>query len=146
MCIASGTPGTFVRLAGTNSAGAFTAISPHRVYDSRHSSALGGGTTRTISVANGINASGSVDAANLVPAGAKAIAVNVTVTGTTGAGYLTLYPAGASQPTASAINWGSSGQTIANGIQLAISSARDVSIFCAGGSTQVVLDVNGYYL
>lgn len=147
ICIAGGSPGTWRRIAGTGSAGAFNAINPHRVYNSLHSTKLTSGTTRTVSVANGINASGAVDVANLVPAGATAIAVNITITSTTGSGYLTLFPGGAARPTAGAITWFGSGQTLANGIQLAISSSRTVSIYCGGGgSTQVLLDVNGYYL
>ena len=146
-CVVAGTPGTWRKLAGPASAGAFHAITPHRVYDSRHSSKIPSGGTRTISVANGINAAGSSDADNLVPAGATAIAVNVTITGTSGAGYLTLFPGGATKPTASTINWFASGQTLANGVQLAVSATRTVSIFGGGaGTTHVLLDVSGYYL
>jgi len=147
LCIVAGSPGTWRKLGGPAAAGAFHAITPHRVYDSRHSSVLTGGHIRTVSVANGINSGGSVDAANLVPAGATAIAVNVTITSTVGGGSITVYPTGATQPLASSINWYASGQTLANGIQVAISASRQVNLFCSGThSTNVILDVSGYYL
>jgi hypothetical protein len=79
LCVAAGTPGTWRKVGGLATAGAFHAISPHRVYDSRHSTILHDGDTRTVTISNGINAAGAVDAADLVPVGATAISVNVTV-------------------------------------------------------------------
>lgn len=146
-CVAAGTPGAWRKLAGSATAGAFHAITPHRVYDSRHATKIGSGETRTVSIADGINGAGAVDAADLVPAGATAISVNVTITATTGGGYLTLFPAGVPRPTASTINWYASGQTAANSLQLAVSTGRQISIYGGGtGTTHVLLDVSGYYL
>jgi hypothetical protein len=146
LCVVAGTPGTWRKLAGPATAGAFHAITPHRVYDSRHSSKLHNGDSRTVSVANGINASGAVDATDLVPAGATAISVNVTVAQTQGAGYVTVYPQGAALPVASTTNWFAGGQTLANCVQVKIGAARQVVVHCAGTATHVVLDVGGYYL
>jgi hypothetical protein len=146
LCVEAGTPGTWRKLAGPATAGAFHAITPHRVYDSRHSSKLHNGDSRTITIANGINASGAVDAANLVPAGATAISVNVTVTQTEGGGNVTVYPAGVALPLASTANWFATGQTLANSVQVKISAGRQVIVHCSGTATHVVLDVGGYYL
>lgn len=146
-CVTAGTPGTWRKLAGSATAGAFHAITPHRVYDSRHSTRVPSGGTRTISIADGISGAGTVDAPNLVPAGATAISVNVTLTATMGGGYLTLYPAGVATPTASTINWSATGQSLANAVQLAVSTGRQITIFGGGvGTTHVILDVMGYYL
>lgn len=49
-CVAAGTPGTWREIAGPASAGAFHAIAPQRVYDSRPDRALVPGTDRVISV------------------------------------------------------------------------------------------------
>ena len=147
-CTASGTPGTWMRLTGPGTAGAFTAITPTRVYDSRLSGGrLSNGQTRVVSVANGINVStGAVTTPNLVPAGASAIQYNLTVVDTTGSGYLQVAPGDASGITSSSINWTSTGQIIANGLMVKLDASRQVKAFAMIGSTNFILDVLGYYL
>lgn len=147
-CTAAGTPGTWVRLTGPGTAGAFTAITPTRVYDSRLSGGrLSNGQTRVVSVANGINVgSGAVTAPNLVPAGASAIQYNLTVVDTTGAGYLQVAPGDASAVTSSSINWTATGQIIANGLMVKLDASRQVKAFAMIGSTNFIVDVLGYYL
>src|SRR5690606_33052180 len=52
-----------------------------------------------------------------VPAtGAAAVVGNLTMTGTTAAGYVTVWPAGARRPLASSLNAERAGQTIASGL------------------------------
>ncbi|WP_145791782.1 hypothetical protein [Kitasatospora atroaurantiaca] len=73
------------------------------------------------------------------------MALNVTVTGSHEAGYLTAYPDGQQPPLASNVNFGP-GQTIANSVIVPVGSDGKVSIF--NGSplpTDVVVDVVGYY-
>jgi len=79
-----------------------------------------------------------------VPAGAKAVIGNVTVTGTTGGGYLTLFPLGATQPNASSINYGA-GATVANGVIVGLSGAGHMAIYCYA-STDVIFDASGYVM
>lgn len=149
------TGGTFAlqgaRVAWSNGL-VYTPITPTRVYDSRWSSAGGpvgvlhSGTSRTISVADARNGSG-VTQADLVPVGAKAITMNLTVTGTTGGGFLAVTPGGSPGFTASTINWSASGQTLANGGDARLDSSRHLKVFCGGGgSSQFLVDVTGYYL
>jgi hypothetical protein len=128
-------------------------ITPARVYDSRFSmapnasGAMGPGSNRTISVANGRNpATGAVTLPNVVPASARAIAYTLTTTGTTGAGYLAVNPGGDATVHASTINW-ASGQTLANSGVIGISDARTITLVRGGGgAAQVIVDVIGYYL
>lgn len=147
-CTAAGTPGTWVRLTGPGTAGAFTAITPTRVYDSRLSGGrLSNGQTRVVSVANGINVStGAVTTPNLVPAGASAIQYNLTVVDTTGSGYLQVAPGDAAAITSSSINWTATGQIIANGLMVKLDASRQVKAFAMIGSTNFIVDVLGYYL
>ena len=42
---------------------------------------------------------------NGIPAGAKAVSLNVTVVGGTTSSYLTVWPTGDARPTASSLNW-----------------------------------------
>ena len=79
-----------------------------------------------------------------VPADATAVTVNVTVTGTTAASFLTLWPTGTAKPTASNLNW-VAGQTIANAVTVKVGAGGKVSVFNPSGSTQVILDVVGWY-
>src|SRR5207302_1535255 len=60
----------------------FTLTPPCRVFDSRQSTALQTGVARTIPVAGSCG----------VPADAKAVAVNLTVTGATASGAIEIYP------------------------------------------------------
>ncbi len=79
-----------------------------------------------------------------VPTSATAVVANVTVTDTTAASYLTVWPAGSSRPLASNLNW-SSGQTLANLVTLPLSSGGAIEVYNANGAADVVVDVEGYY-
>lgn len=151
MCVANGSPGTWRKITGTAVAGAFHAVSPSRVYDSRlpapSPGVLAQGANRLVSVADKRDLdTGAVTTANVVPAGATAISVNLTVTGTSGGGYLAVNEGGNNTIAASAINWTAAGLAIANSIIVPINAARQVSVICGQGSTHFILDVSGYYL
>jgi hypothetical protein len=129
----------------------FHPIPPTRVYDSRFdaSGQLGPAEgTRVTNVYNGIDlGTGAVNAPNVVPAGATAIAYNLTIAETQGAGFLAVYPASEATFTASSINWDRTGQLLANAAIVQISTARQVKVSVGGGgSTHYVIDVTGYYL
>ena len=151
MCVAAGTPGTWKKITGPAAAGAFHAVSPARVYDSRLPApapgVLGGGANRLVSVADKRDlVTGAVVTANVVPAGATAISVNLTATTTVGGGFLAVNEGGNTTVAASAINWSASGQTIANGIIVPVDAARQVTVIAGGGSADFILDVSGYFL
>jgi hypothetical protein len=74
-----------------------------------------------------------------------AVVLNVTVTDTTSAGYLTLYPSDAtSQPLASDLNW-TAGLTVPNLVVVKLGADGKVAIFNGAGSTDVIVDVVGWY-
>ena len=146
-CVANGAPGTWRRLASTTTAGAFTAISPARVYDSRQDPGLhpiSTGQTRTVVVANKVGGP-----ANIVPLRSTAIAYNLTVVNTVGGnGYLAVNEGGNVTVSASAINWFASGQTMANGSVVQLDNSRQITVICGGTATSCnfIIDVVGYYL
>jgi hypothetical protein len=72
-----------------------------------------------------------------------AAVLNVTVTNTTQASFLTVWPDGTPRPTASDLNW-VAGQPVPN---LVVVDCGDgaVRIFNATGSVDVVVDVSGWY-
>lgn len=79
-----------------------------------------------------------------VPSDATAVVINVTVTNPTAASYLTVYPAGASRPLASNLNW-SSDETIANLVTVGVGSNYEISLYNANGKVDVIVDLQGYY-
>jgi len=73
-----------------------------------------------------------------------AVVINVTATGPTAVGFLTLFPDQTSRPNASDLNF-KAGQTVPNLVVVAIGANGDVALYNAAGSTDVVLDVVGWY-
>jgi Collagen triple helix repeat (20 copies) len=78
-----------------------------------------------------------------IPATAAAVQLNVAVTNVEAAGYLTLFPQGATRPTASSINY-VAGQTLSNAATIALGEAGGVSVYCKG-ATDLIADVTGYF-
>lgn len=130
----------------------FTPIEPARVYDSRvpayapNDGLMAPNTNRVVSVKDGRDAAGAVVAADLVPEGAVAVSVNVTVASPTGPNFLSVVPGDAVAFTASTINW-PGGFDAANGATVKLDAARQLKVFCGdqAGSTHVIVDVTGYY-
>ena len=121
-------------------AGLYNGLAPSRICDTRGGSAdqctghtMGPGSTMTVQV-TGLAG---------VPANAIAAVLNVTATDTTAAGYLTVYPAG-TRPTTSNLNW-AEGSTVANSVVAQLNSGGAVTLYNSSGSTDVVIDVSGYY-
>jgi hypothetical protein len=131
----------------------FVAIAPARVYDSRlpmaplETGRLNSGSSRTVSVANRRDAgTGVVDLADVVPASATSVSMNVTVDQTAGAGFVAVNPGVDPVVRASTINWSGPGATLANGIITGI-VGRDITLIAGGGgSAHVIVDVTGYFL
>jgi hypothetical protein len=77
--------------------------------------------------------------------GAAAVVINVTaVNATASAPFLTIYPSGSSRPTASTINF-SKGRTTANTTTVPVGSDGKIKIFNSAGTTDVLVDVAGWY-
>jgi uncharacterized protein (DUF1501 family) len=79
-----------------------------------------------------------------VPANARAVALNVAVTGPTEASYLTVWPAGDLRPLAASANF-VAGQTVPNLVLARVGADGKVSIYNNSGSTHVVADVLGAF-
>ncbi len=80
-----------------------------------------------------------------IPSDATAVVVNLTATDTTQqGGFLTVYPTGSIQPTASNLNFGPD-DTVANLVQVGIGNLGKISVYNFNGSTDIILDVEGYF-
>jgi hypothetical protein len=76
--------------------------------------------------------------------GVGSVVLNVTVTGPTSGGFLTVYPAGEARPNASSINF-SAGWLGSNNVTVKLGAGGKVSIYNHLGTTDVVVDVVGFY-
>jgi hypothetical protein len=120
--------------------GQFVSLPVARVVDTRdgtggHTGALPAGSTTSFTVTG----SGGIPAA---PA-AEAIVTTVTAPDAAAAGYFTLFPAGATRPTTSTVNF-AAGHPVSNLAPVALSTTGGLSVF-ASATSDAVLDVAGYY-
>jgi hypothetical protein len=124
--------------------GQYTPLAPFRILDTRNRtggfSTLGPGQSIDVNVA-GVAGSGVPAMTDLRPP--SAVALNVTVTGPTAPGYLTVYPTGVSRPLASNLNF-MPGQTAPNLVQVAVGIGGKVSVYNSNGSSDVIFDVAGW--
>jgi PKD repeat protein len=120
----------------------FTLPAPVRVLDSRP-----GGTGLSGVFSSGVHRTLSIAGANGIPADAVAITGNLTVSGQTKAGFLSVTPDPNDDPTTSNLNF-PLGDTRANGVTVPLNVDGDLSITYGAGSpgtTHVILDVTGYF-
>jgi Tol biopolymer transport system component len=116
----------------------FNPVSPIRVMDTRSGQggiALGPGETRDLVVTG----QGGVPGADV-----GAVALNVTVTEPTSAGYVTVWPTGVSNPLASNLNF-TAGQTVPNAVIVGVGAGGKVSLLNSSGTTQLIVDVSGWF-
>jgi len=146
ICVASGSPGTWVKVAAAAAGrgGMVNLLSaPIRLLDTRLlSGKLPAGAVLVLQV-TGVDVGGIS-----VPKGATGVVGNVTVVQPTGTGDLRLYPGGAPLPATSSINF-ASGQVVANGVTVGLNTGGQISIkvdMPAGTSTHVIFDASGYVM
>ncbi|HTQ81271.1 MAG TPA: hypothetical protein VMM92_14835 [Thermoanaerobaculia bacterium] len=129
-----------VRFNAVPEATSFFTVSPCRLLDTR----TGGNGPALVSAARRIF---TVSGLCGIPATAKAVAVNTTVTGAQSPGYLTLFAGNLLPPAASTINF-SRGQTRTNNaiLPLATDGAGTLAVYNgAAGGVQAIVDVFGYF-
>ena len=119
----------------------FTAVTPVRVLDTRDGTGVVG--SRPGPLGRGAVIELVVVGENGVPADAKAVLLNVTITEATGPGFVTAWPCGKPRPTASFLNF-VRGVDRANLTSVRIGDGGKVCLFVQTG-TQVVADLSGYY-
>ena len=122
--------------APTSSATGFAPLSPARIVDTRSSI----GATR---LAAGSITRIQVTGQGGVPAGAKALLANVTVSSPEGSGFLTMWNCSATQPEVSTLNF-STNETVANAATIPLDASGRLCAF-SNKSTDLLIDVGGYY-
>lgn len=113
----------------------FMAMTPQRVLDTRSGAAVPVGGTVRVPLAGSRG----------IAANATAVALNVTVTESAGAGYVQVLPTGrALVGESSNLNVAGAGETIANQVTVPLGVDGSVSVYVQGGG-HVLVDVFGWY-
>ncbi|MBK8598023.1 MAG: hypothetical protein IPN83_21075 [Holophagales bacterium] len=127
----------------------FVPVTPCRLVDTRAGfgfsgaygpPSIGAGTSRTFD----IPASGCTG----IPSAASAYSLNLTVTNTTGPGFVQAYPSGGSAGSVSSVNYTGVGQTVANAAITPGGRAGEVgriTITVGVSTTDLIIDINGYF-
>jgi hypothetical protein len=124
--------------------GNYNSLTPARLADTRGGATIDGIKPRTTILPGGqvlqvpVRNRGDVGGPD-----AAAVALNVTVVGPQGSGWLTVFPTGDAKPLASNLNYGP-GQTIPNMVVARIGDDGTVSIY-SPTTTHIVVDVAGWF-
>ena len=121
----------------------FITMQPCRVVDTR--SAVGpyggpimtAGSVRTFAIPAGVCGG--------IPATAAAYSLNFSVTQTAASGFLTSWPAGATQPVVATMTWFGASQTLSSAAIVPAGTSGSISVYVAA-TTHVIIDINGYFL
>ena len=125
----------------------YTAIAPCRIADTR----LGGGAVTSgharsfYALGNtGFGAQGGT--ACDIPASATSVTGSIIAVNATSHGYVKVFAYGASLPVASFLNYTSTATLSASGTIPVVSGARNFTVLTAGGTTDLVIQLTGYYV
>ncbi|MFI5285603.1 MAG: putative glycoside hydrolase [Candidatus Dormibacteria bacterium] len=134
--------------------GNYVPLQPFRILDTRATScaqcsggALTAGATRTVQITG---LSGLPSGSDPVPSTATALVLNVTAVSGSASSLLTIYPNGTGRPTASNLNF-AAGNVTANLVTTVLGQSgtsdanREVNVYNAMGTVNVVADVEGYF-
>ena len=114
-------------------------IGPTRVLDTRD----GTGGPAGVLAAGGERPLTLTGAAGIPSVDVGAVFGNATATSTSAASHLTIWPAGATMPTVSNLNW-SAGQTVANHVVLPLGTGGAVTLANHAGTMHAVLDATAW--
>jgi hypothetical protein len=108
---------------------------------------LGAGAARTFYIGGttGFAPQGGLAGGCGVPATATAVSVTLTTVSPSGAGYLRTWKPGTTEPATSFMNYGTAFNVAVSGTVLLDTSGR-TEIRSAGSSTQLVIDITGYFM
>jgi len=123
----------------------YVAIPDYRLLDTRTGTGQGGlqqkdaaYSTLTVTVAG-------ADGGTLPSTGITAVALNLTVTNPTQAGFLTAYPSGSGLPNSSNVNFGK-GETVPDEVIVPVGADGKIKIYNASkGTSDIIADVSGYF-
>jgi hypothetical protein len=127
----------------TYGSASFYTLTPCRVLDTRNATGPLGGPALT---ANSDRTFAVATSSCGIPATARAISINLTVTQPTAAGDIRIYSAGGGLPGTSAVNYGAA-RTRANSQIAPLGTSAGLTVHCdqPSGTMHLIIDVNGYF-
>ncbi len=137
---------------GSTPAGLYNSVTPTRLADSRcagvtssYCSALPAANSKVVTLGAKKTDNVTVTGVGPVPSsGVSAVVLNLTAIGPTAGGYLTAFPAGATQAVVSTVNF-NKGETVPNRVIVKVGTSGQITIYNNSGSTNFAVDVSGYY-
>ncbi len=137
----------------TNNLGnSYFAIQPYRICDTRPvngtivvKNQCDTGTNTTLSPNSSESLNIQVTGMDSIPTNATAAVVNITATNTTQQSFITAWGSG-TEPNTSILNWTQGNQTVANEVTVPLSSSGTFTVQNFAGATDIIVDINGYYL
>lgn len=128
--------------AAARPAGSYVALTPVRLLDTRNSLGAPGPVLAGRSVALSVLGRGGI-----LPSGVASVALEVTVTQPSVAGYVTVYPDGTDLPLTSNIVF-AAGQTVANTVIVPVGANGKVRFYfgAASGSVHLIAEGSGFYV
>ena len=125
--------------AAATGPGTYHPVTPTRILDTRNSGALVPGNGFT-----GVQIEGNTAIPGIPSTGVTSVVLNVTVTSTTGGGFLTAWGDNTPRPKTSNLNWTGKNQTVANMVTVPVPADGAVDFFTNSGAA-VIADIQGYY-
>jgi hypothetical protein len=128
-------------------ASSFVPITPCRLIDTRpapdnvgaRSTPIGAGETYVATV-------WGTNGACTIPSTATGVSLNAVAVHPTAASYLTIFPADATRPLASNLNWVAGQAPTPNAVTAALSADGRLGLYNLAGTVDVLVDIVGYYV
>ena len=124
---------------------AFVPVTPCRLFDTRSGAPVGPRARPLAAQETFVQQVTGTNGNCVVPVGASAIALNVTIANPTSASFLTVWPSDVARPLASSLNWSAGDRPTPNKVDVKLSPDGKVSLLNDGGTVDVLADVVGYY-
>ena len=140
--------GYFVPAGSPMPGATYVPVTPNRLVDSRTAFGLSSGLTASVSKTFTVINRVLGDPTMNIPSDAIAVTGNLTVTGQTAPGSITLSPLASSSPGTSTLNF-PVGDNRGNGLTVELSNSGTLSVVYAaahGATTNIVFDVTGYFV
>jgi hypothetical protein len=125
----------------------FVPVAPCRLFDTRPGEAPLGGKKTPLGAGQEITqqVTGSIGNCVGIPTDAVAVTLNVTIVNPTAQSNLRLWPANASRPTASNLNWIARQAPTPNLVTVKLSPDGKIKAYNFAGTVDVIVDLAGYY-
>ena len=123
----------------------FQPFQPCRVLDTRNANGTFGGPKLVAgAIRNFPIAPGAGTCVSSLPLGVTSVVVNMTMTQSDSAGFVTAFPGGTTRPTAATVNVPAANTVANNGVTIPLAADGSMDVYASTG-THLVVDIVGYF-